>query len=147
MDPPDRFAQQGGDGDDSNVRQHLLGFQRQTICDDDFDDRRFTQSLCSLTAEDCVSSTNIDAAGSVLMDRFHGTRHRSTGGDHVIKNDARFAADGPADQVFLASLKGIRASLIDNRKAATEMVDMLQRSFDAAFVGTDDDQVFFRQVQ
>lgn len=147
VDAADGFAQERGDGDDSHVREHLFGAKLEAVRDDDLFDRGFAQAFGRLATEDGVSRSDVDATCTVLRHCFDGSHNRTGRRDHVVKNECDLPFNGTADQVLLASLEGIRAALIDNREAAAEMIDVLQRSLDAPFIGANDDEVLLGKIQ
>ena len=138
MDPPDRLAQQLGDGERDDLIQFLFGGQRNAVGNDDGIDGCGIQSLDGLAGENTVRCRHVDFACAGGFHQLGGPAYRPRGADHVIKHEGNFSIDRPADEVGLFHCGRIFSAFIDDGDRPTQASGMPDRPFDAAFIGTND---------
>ena len=76
-----------------------------------------------------------------FLTKFRRPANRTGRADHVVKHQGDFPFDRSTDDgVSGEPFRGTAAAFVDNRQSTAEPFCMPDRTFDAAFVGTDDDR-------
>ena len=83
----------------------------------------------------------------MFADHIDGSANGTGSADHVVEDECCFAFDGTTDQVLLLCVHRVGTSLVHDGQRTAKVLDVLQRSFDAAFVGAHDDQLVWVQIQ
>ncbi len=147
MNPANCFTQNGRHGNDANLINHLLGRDRQAVCHNHLIHGRLLKPFDGWSAEDRVSGADIDSSGPVGLGDVGCTDNRTCRRDHIIEKERDLAFDRTSDQVGLMSFRRTGSAFVNNGQLAPQVLNVLKRALDAAFVRADDDDLFGLQMQ
>ena len=141
----ERLGDQWRDREHLDVRELLLGRERQRVREHQPFDRRVLQSVDSRAREHAVRGHRPHLLRAALLEDFGGRGDRAGRVDHVVGEHAGAAFDVTHDLGSLGDVgRALRTPLVDERQVGAEVVEVLRHPFgdlDAARVGRHDDRL------